>query len=231
MRIIVHENLSNHQAVENQLRRMEKLANDLGAEHAWVRHTHTSKSIVLPVVTCAWYSHRGQELLMSMRDNFHDISLLVNSETEVSLPLGALHEERDFKWYLGEIERKRNYCFHDWSEEEMADPRILRVLRKNGNGWYSVQPDEKDRWVARMTSTDWYSRDWSSTQLVPEGPIPFTTDTRFYAVARAGTEGMPEHAPSYLGPCKKFILGLRSWEELERVARVIVDHVMKDDQP
>lgn len=222
----IYAQLSEHPAVVTQITRMRDLATDLTADTACVRHHHTSKSINLPVATLAW-ARWGVEgkLTMMIRDNFHDINLLVQSNSDIALPLDVFYDQSDFAWYQREIDRNRLYSFSDWTDEEIADPRILRVMRKNGNGWSSVRPDEKDRWTARMEDTAWYESDWSSCKLIPVGPVPFTDATVFYRAPFAFAEGIPERASCYTGPCSKFILSLNSWSKLIDVSRVIVAYV------
>ena len=226
MNMIIYAAVSDHAAVEGQANRMRDLAEALGADTVFARDHHTSKSINLPVATLEW-TRWGSErkLKMMIRDNFHDVNLLVMSNSVIDLPLDTFYEQHDFAWYQEQIARKQNYCFKDWTTEELEDPRILRVMRKNGNGWSTVDSDEKDRWTARTSSTKWYGNDWSSGELIPVGPTPFTEDTVFYCADRAYAEGIPEHAKPYTGPCSKFILSLDAWSDLIRVSQAIVDHV------
>jgi hypothetical protein len=216
--------LSIHDAVDRQLVLMEALENELGADGALVEHSHCSKSIHLPVCSLAW---EQPALLMRIRDNFYDVNLYVETDFAVDLPLGTFYDVQDFAWYGEQMQKKADYCFCDWSAEEVNDPRILRVMRLRREGWSTVKPEEKDRWLARMSSTAWYGSDWASGELLAEGPVPFTAETRFYRAERAFAEGIPECAPPYRGRSKKFILCLPNWEELRRVSKLIVEHVKK----
>ena len=206
---------------------MTALARELGADDAFIRHSHTSKSMALPVATYRW--ENGLEF--AIRDNFHDINLFVKAKTLIDIPLDFLHARRDFAWYLEEINRKQRYCFRDWSPAEIEDPRILRVPRKNGNGWDTRSPDEKDRWADRMSSTAWYNCDWSSSTLLTVGPTPFDETTKFFHMPHAYAEGIPELAEPYTGPCNKFILSLTSWGELVYKSKLILDHVKENTTP
>ena len=202
-----------HAAALQQIGLIQQLAARLGATFT-VAHFHTSKSIKLPVPTI-----KLGGLTLMLRDNFHDLNLYVKSDRVLTFPLNFFYQQpNDYAWYLGQIERKREYCFRDWTDDEVNDPRILRVLRKNGNGWSEIRGDEKDRWAARASSTAWYSQDWSSGELLTEGPTPFTNETVFYRAGRAYAEGIPAHAKPYSQPCCEFILALDSWEELTRIA-------------
>lgn len=221
-RLQVHQPLSVNPNVATQLARMEELAAVLKCDSAHVSHTHVSKSITLPVPTFQWTRWGEQHLLTMMaRDNFHDLNLYVEASEPIALPLDVFYTQRNFRWYQEAIESKRNYCFKDWTDEEMNDPRITRVKRKNGNGWSEVRSDEKDRWDARLESTEWHGKHWSSGVLIPHGPVPFTDDTVFYQASHAFGEGIPGNAGPYIEPCSKFMISLNSWEDLTRVSKIV----------
>lgn len=226
MKIYPSASLSTNYEVAKQLDRMRHLGEALSADFSYVSHNHTSKSINLPVATYEWTRWTAEgKLMMRVRDNFHDINLLVMANSPIALPLDVFYKQRDFAWYQEEIEKTKKYCFRDWTDEELEDPRILRVKYKNGNGWRSISGTKKDRWTTRMESTEWYGNDWSGGELIPLGPVPFTDETVFYHAETAYAEGIPEHAGPYTGPCAKFILALNSWDELIRVSSIIVKHV------
>ena len=148
------------------------------------------------------------------------------------LPLSFFYKPRSFTWYQERIQSKRDYSFAGWTDEEMNDPRILRVKRfRDGLGlgaswwWSEVCGDAKDRWAARDRSTDWYSRDWSGGMLIHVGPVPFTDATVFYATGHAFAQGSPHPAKPYDGPCREFMNEVNDWEELTRLCLGIAEHV------
>ena len=148
--------------------------------------THISKSIALPVVEIS--TVRGYFLL---RDNFHDVNLYICWDEEPPITLDDAYPCLDWDWYLNEIDRKRGYCYKGWSDEEMEDPRILRVQVTYDNGntvWREVKGEEKDRWMARMTDPTWYGKDWSSGELIPDGPIG--PGCKFYCASYPYAEGI-----------------------------------------
>ena len=202
-----------------QFEAINKLVNQLGATFT-VEHSHTSKSITLPVPTITMPG-----LTFMLRDNFHDLHLYVRSDEVLNLPLSFFYTPQTFQWYQGKILSKRAYSFADWTDEEMNDPRVLRVLRKNGNGWSEVSGDAKDRWAARASSTDWYSRDWSRGKLIHVGPVPFTDATVFYETGHAYAQGIPHTAKPYYGPCREFVNEVNGWDELTRLCLGIAEHV------
>ncbi len=210
-----------------QVSQITKLAQQLNAAQAVIEHHHTSKSIRLPVPTITV----KPGLAFMLRDNFHDLNLYVRSEKELDLPLDFFYKPLTFAWYQETIQSKRRYCFSDWTDEEMNDPRILRVRRKNGNGWSEVDDKEKDRWTARDGSTEWYSMDWSSGMLLTSGPVPFTDATTFYDARTAFGEGIPHSPRPYSQPCKEFMNSVNTWDDLTRLCLGIVERARKQDIP
>jgi hypothetical protein len=132
--------------------------------------SHRSKSIDLPVVMLS--TDAGE---FTLRDNFHDIDLMAILRNPATLSLEQLFadikEPLTWEWYLAEIDRARSYSWREWSDEEMSDPRILRVRDKRPgvDMWWEKKSDEKDRWAARMASPAWYSREWSSGEFAWDG--------------------------------------------------------------
>ncbi len=132
--------------------------------------SHRSKSIDLPVVMLS--TDAGE---FTLRDNFYDINLMAVLRRPATLSPAQLfadiHEPRTWDWYLSEIERAHNYSWREWSDEEMNDPRILRVRDKRAgvDRWLEKKPDEKDRWMNRMSSPAWYGRDWSNGEFTWDG--------------------------------------------------------------
>jgi hypothetical protein len=132
--------------------------------------SHSSKSIDLPVVKIS--TEVGEFIL---RNNFHDINLMAILKSPSTLSLeqlfAGIQEPLTWEWYLAEIERARGYSWREWSDEEMNDPRILRVRDKRPgcDMWWEKKGAEKDRWAARMSSPAWYSQDWSNCEFTWDG--------------------------------------------------------------
>jgi hypothetical protein len=76
-----------------------------------------------------------------------------------------MYKKVDNDWYTKEMTRYKEYVFGVWTDDEINDPRILRVKRPNGN-WSSISPDKKDNWLNRHISHDWFNKDWSSAQII-----------------------------------------------------------------
>jgi hypothetical protein len=151
--------------------------------------SHRSKSIDLPVIKIS--TDTGE---FTLRDNFHDINLMAVLRSPATLSLEqfftGIQEPQTWEWYLEEIERARGYSWREWSDEEMNDPRILRVRDKRPgcDMWWEKKGDEKDRWAARMTSPAWYSRDWSSSEFTWDGD--FGPGVKLYRQDHAYAEGI-----------------------------------------
>ena len=88
-----------------QFEAINKLVNQLGATFT-VEHSHTSKSITLPVPTITMPG-----LTFMLRDNFHDLNLYVRSDEVLNLPLSFFYTPQTFQWYQGKILSKRAYSF------------------------------------------------------------------------------------------------------------------------
>lgn len=208
-------------AAIKQIERFREMGREMNASVEVVGH-HTSKSIRLPVALIT--GTHGRFLL---RDNFHDLNLCVLWDFPPDLRYGDLYVAKTWEWYLNEIERKRGYCYKGWTEEEMADPRILRVQVTYDNGntlWREVKGDEKDRWTARMTSTAWFERDWSSGRLFVEGEMgPGCT---LYRADRAFCQGISDVVPyDALQPWEpgktQFTLALPDYDRAVEVMRAV----------
>ena len=200
-----------HEAANSQIGKAHQLAARLGMPGFAIKSSHTSKGILLPVPTLSI-----EGLSFTFRDNFHDLNLLVKSDREINMRLDFFYTPQSLDWYKENIDRNRNYSFRDWTDEEISDPRILRVQRKNGS-WKEIEGDEKGRWNERMTSTAWYCNDWSGGELLYSGPCPFAEETLFYPAPNAYAEGISSHAKTYMGPCKEFLNYVNDWQELERL--------------
>jgi hypothetical protein len=150
---------------------------------------HRSKSIDLPVIKLS--TDAGE---FTLRDNFHDINLMAVLKSPSTLSLDqffdGIQEPLSWERYLAEIERARNYSWGQWSDEEMNDPRILRVCDKRPgcDMWRVKKPEEKDRWLSRVTNPAWYSHDWSSGEFTWDGV--FGPGVKLYRQDYAHAEGI-----------------------------------------
>ncbi len=151
--------------------------------------SHRSKSIDLPVVKIT--TDAGE---FTLRDNFYDINLMAILRQPSTLSLDQLfegiQEPLTWDWYLSEIERARNYSWREWTDEEMNDPRILRVRdkREGVNTWWDKKAEEKERWANRMTSPEWYSEDWSNDEFSWDGT--FGPGVKLYRQSHAFAQGI-----------------------------------------
>jgi hypothetical protein len=161
-----------------------------------------------------------------IRDNFYDMNIAVIADKPFGLPLGAFFRRMSYGEYMGHITQCGQSRFGGWSTEEMAHPGILRAL-VDGR-WREVSGGQKDRWVARMHSTEWFDRDWSGGHLSHVGPVPFNESTEFYHQPRAYAEGMWETCTCawdkpYSSEATAFILA-QPGNRLEHVLRLLREH-------
>lgn len=179
------------EAALDQLKNFEQLATSFSVKPTVIA-THTSKSIGLPVVMLEL---KGGTVVI--RDNFHDVNVAIAWRNGFSSRLLAsgLFPAHDWEWYLNEINRKRNYTYRGWTDEEMDDPRILRVgvITPSGHAhWSEVRGDAKDRWIDRLIDVSWYAKDWSSGYIVTDGPMG--PGCKFRVMQRCflpGMDGLP----------------------------------------
>lgn len=173
--------------------------------------SHRSKSIELPVVKLS--TDAGE---FTLRDNFHDANLMVILKGPSTLSLeqlfAGIQEPLTWEWYLAEIERARGYSWREWTDEEMNDPRILRVRDKRPgcDMWWEKKGDEKDRWAARMTSPAWYSHDWSHGEFAWDGD--FGPGVKLYRQNYAYAEGIKVTTSNrkYVKGISDFIIAVNS---------------------
>lgn len=160
-------------AAMNQVDAFEKAVADLATRFratSQVVGSHCSKSIDLPVVRIS--TDAGE---YTLRDNFYDINLMaiLRHPSRLSLEqlFAGIKEPLTWEWYLSEIDRARGYSWSAWTDEEMNDPRILRVRDKRPgcNMWWEKKGDEKDRWAARMSDPAWHCNDWSRGEFAWDG--------------------------------------------------------------
>lgn len=175
--------------------------------------SHTSKSIKLPVIKLS--TDAGE---FTLRDNFHDINLMAVLKTPSTLSLeqlfAGIREPLSWEWYLSEIDRARGYSWKEWTDEEMNDPRVLRVRDKRPgcNMWWEKKGDEKDRWAQRMTSPAWFNRDWSSGEFAWDGD--FGPGVKLYRQDYAYAEGIDVKTTNrrYVKGVSDFIIALGTLE-------------------
>jgi hypothetical protein len=223
------------QAALKQLDEFRALSSRLGLPIEVVSH-HTSKSIRLPVIRISNFG--GKEFYL--RDDFRDVNLCVVSQEPMTLTVAQLMEgimaPRGWDWYLNEVDRCRNYTWRGFSDEEMDDPRILRVqyTPRILRGQYTppdtkrtltseVTSDQKDRWLKRMTDPEWWSRDWAGGTLhwnALHWDGDFGPGVQIYIQARPYMQGM-EHLPStpYRKDCTSFALALGDIHQAEKMIR------------
>lgn len=189
------------------------LSTRLAAVTAEVVGSHRSKSIELPVITVS--TPAGT---FTLRDNFHDINLMAVLKEPATLSLAqffeGIQEPLSWDWYLSEISRCRGYSWREWSDEEMSDPRILRIQDKRPGvtAWWETKGDEKDRWMARLSSPEWWTKDWSSGELTWDGN--FGPDVQMYCQYLAFAEGIDVATKNrkYTKGVRDFIIAVRSLE-------------------
>lgn len=223
-------------AALSQLESFKSLAGEIGSPEPIVVSSHVSKSITLPV---ALFS--VPHLRIVIRDNFHGLNVWVESDRPITVPLSEIFPAIDFAWYKSQIDSCRGYTYADWSIDEINDDRILRVRRKNGNGWSMVSGDEKDRWSKRMTSTEWYKKDWSSSSLIVDeesvnrakADIEFNENTQFFRCEHCFAEGMSslweKEPPLYSVGSQNFIIAIDDWASARKFLKIIMENVILRD--
>ncbi len=173
--------------------------------------SHRSKSIDLPVVLVT--TAAGE---FTLRDNFHDANLMAMLKRPATIPMheffAGIQDAYDWDWYLAQIDRARGYSWREWSDEEMSDPRVLRVRDKRPGVdlWWDKTGEEKDRWAARLRDPAWYARDWSAGEIACDGE--FGPGARMFVQDRAFAEGIDVTTRNrvYRAGVSDFILATRS---------------------
>lgn len=209
-------------AALKQMDAFTALANRLGVTHIGMVGKHISKSIPLPVVKI-----QVNGCSFTMRDNFYDLNLLVETPKPINLTLpqffDGVYMPLNWAWYLDQINRARNYSWDQWTDEEMDDPRVLRIKKSTIGGlksYYQVKsPDEKDRWIKRMADPEWFSKDWSSGELTWEGnfgPGVLLFNQRYPYAEGIRCEDIPR---KYIPGSSKFIIALPNIESVETIIR------------
>lgn len=175
-----------------------KTFRQLGEAIEWtpcVEGYHTSKSCKLPVICFDFLD----KLKIYIRDNYYDANIAVVSDIPLDLKYDYIYIPRDYDWYLEEINRKQDYCWKNWTEEEINDPRISRVenVRSDGSKYWSSDAsiEKKQRWIDRYKDTSWWSKDWSSGSLIVEGELG--PGCKIYVASTAFQEGIGKAAKDY----------------------------------
>jgi hypothetical protein len=155
-------------SAEAQFKFFREIKDRLGATTN-VFSDHFSKSIKLPVVT--FYFHL---MKVHIRGNFDDWNLCVEAGEPPKLTArDVFGAPRDWDWYLDQIARCEGYSWKEWTQEELEDERISRVKATARGGkttyWNEKKFPEKERWLKRFESPEWYARDWSSSEGYYEG--------------------------------------------------------------
>jgi hypothetical protein len=192
--------------------------------------SHRSKSIDLPVVMLS--TDVGQ---FTLRDNFSDVNLMAILSHPANLTLDRffadIQEPLTWEWYLSQVDRARGYSWREWTDEEMSDPRILRVRDKRSSTWWEKTGAEKDRWLNRMFSPAWHSIDWSSGDLTWDGE--FGPGVRLYHQGHAYAEGIKVTTSNrkYLKGVSDFIISTNTLESaVAMIERLHVDPFYGSDR-
>lgn len=185
-------------AAEHQLTEFAGLAEELDAV-LYVISYHNSKSIKLPVIALQF--NNGWLIL---RNNFYDICIGMIWNHIPDLKLSEVATPMPWATYLEAMSKNKGYTYKHWTEEEINDPRILRVFveRENGNGyWSKVSGETKDRWLNRMKSPEWMQYDWGRSRIVVEGSkdntFDPTTEPSFYVLGYGFCEGFDRGGVPY----------------------------------
>lgn len=216
-----------------QIEAFQAFADHLGTKFTVVS-SHTSKSIKLPVLKL-----EIKDVSFYLRDNFYDINLCVWSPSPIELSFAKLFDgvqkPLTWEWYLNEVARCRGYTWQYFTDEEMDDPRILRVFKPHKlgdhkiNEW-TVRADEKDNWIKRMKDPEWYWKNWASGKLSWEGE--FGPGVQLYSQVHAFMQGIEEVVPAnanqpYQKGCTIFSLALDSLDHAEILIRNIVKEMVE----
>jgi hypothetical protein len=195
-----------------------------------VAGSHTSKSIHLPVVQ---FKVGGSTF--TLRDNFYDVNVCVQSCEPLTLSyaemLHGVCEPLTWEWYLEEVAKCRGYTWRYFTDEEMDDPRILRVQKlhefsKPGDNLmdWTVNADRKDRWVKRMSDPAWYSHDWSAGQVCWDGE--FGPGATLFVQGHPYLQGISDVVPRealdpYKPGTKMFSIAVGDMKEAEALIRTV----------
>lgn len=124
--------------VSSQLRKIRAVA-DIAPQSSETYHPpmivghHHSKSVKLPV-TCFRFTPYGQVSAYAfVRDNFHDIKVVVVSDSPITIPYPAVYQEWDQERYEHEVERYVGYTKErpaegsdEWYSKGWSHGTILR---------------------------------------------------------------------------------------------------------
>lgn len=195
--------------------------------------SHRSKSIDLPVIKLS--TDAGE---FTLRDNFHDVNLMAILRAPSTLSLeqlfAGIREPLTWEWYLSEIDRARGYSWREWTDEEMNDPRILRVRdrRPGCDMWWEKKGAEKDRWAARLSNPAWYIYDWSSCEFAWDGD--FGPGVKLYRQDYAHAEGIDVKTSNrrYVKGVSDFIIAVDTLASaIKMIERFHLNGERKDNVP
>lgn len=196
-----------------------------------VVNSHRSKSIDLPVVKLS--TAAGE---FTLRDNFHDVNLMAILKNPSTLSLEQfffdIQEPLTWDWYLAEIDRARNYSWREWTDQEMDDPRILRVRDRRpecSHLWWVKEAKVKDRWAARHTNPAWYTEDWARSELTWEGS--FSPGVKLFCQKYAHAEGITVKTSNrkYVSGTSKFIIATSTLADaVTMIERLTSSHLGAD---
>ena len=207
------ENLIYGESAKKQITDFQELGAKFEVESRIVS-THVSKSCSLPVVQFA-FPHGS----FFVRNNFHDISLGVKWDHALHLDYSKIYKRMTWEEYMHEVDRCRGYSWSEWSDEDMDNPKILRVPRRKSKDpiqWDEVNSKKKDRWIKRFEDPEWYWSDWSSARIVGD----FGNDGEFYEAPYTYAEGIGsnicENCP-YSHGLSEFMLCYNDYDRVEEV--------------
>ena len=118
------------------------------------------------------------------------------------------------------VSKARNYSWREWTDEQMNTPGLL-ALSDDAPSYMVKRPDEKARWVRRMTDPAWY-RDWSSDKLVWEGE--FGPGVTMWVQDHPFMQGIEALVPSwatkpYEPGCRGFALALSDLDQAQNLVQ------------
>lgn len=196
----------------NQITAFYNISNKINNGVLEIIGNHKSSGHSLPVVKI-----KTTLVNFTIRDNLYDINIFIDLKKGIELKLSDLYEVKNEEFYLNQIQSKREYSFGGWTDEEINDPRILRVLvqKTNHSYWSEVSPKEKDRWLDRYNSTDWYTKDWSENYLIKD-------EDKYYLARYCFAEGIKEdtNLQPYSKGMNKFFLYANNIKKAE-------EHILK----
>jgi len=190
--------------------------------------SHTSKSLTLPVIQV-----KTPSLTVLVRDNFYDVNVCVRGYAPFALLVSELFdgvlETQDWVWYQGAMASARQHTWVNWTDTAMDDPSLLQVAFKTGDQVFKceVTAEQKARWLARLTSAEWYGEDWARDVILHDGALG--PASRLFIQPFPQAEGISALVPAealqpYHPGCTGFSLALIGRSALDR-AKVIMERL------